>query len=770
MYHLKSLGLDNATAMSVLRASLKGAEVGLSDLEGTTNALGAAVRVGIKGTEDYSHAMALLAGITGAGNMRMDDLVAALGTGVLPTFKAVGLTLHDFGAALATMTDEAIPANEAATRLRMTVQLLAGDTPKADKQLEKIGLTGMDVAKALRGSDGLAGAIELLRDHLDRVQDPAKRFALLTKAYGARSSAGLILLINNLDVLRQKYGQIDTSASRFKQNVLEAQQSPSFKLHTSLVQLETAMTELGASVVPVIVSFTQMAAATGVFVANLGILKPLLVFLVGMYAAMKVKALASWAAQKLVNLGLKVMGPTATASAAEADVALQSMVTWEERNGAQIAILNGELRAMGPAAATGAAEAEASLASIGAAAGVAKGEVSALRAGLLGLGTIGTIGTLAVGGYFAVKGANALSGYLGKTGFGKAIGAGDSANVTGAQIREAVKQGISLDQVKAIYAMGKMTKAQYDYAVSLIRTRDARAVTPSSSAAETALKVQHGFNATKAASEFIATQDRHNPRTLKAVQLATSISIEESKASMTKTKADDKKAYADEIAFWKYLLNSFKLTGQQRAQIWQNIASAQQQIDSIDAAGVKSISDAAKKKATARKKAAEARKKAQELADQNLLPYAIQEAEAKARLTKSTKDDVAAFKLEQDFLQQRIDYTKKHVSDQERKAKILTDLYGRLADVRSNIANARKDSSNRAAAQEALAALQTRQGFMGSFAPNVYYKGTDGKLHLGAEAGPVVHKSVTVNQYGVRGESEFSPLQQARFAAEAALG
>lgn len=765
MYHLKSLGLDNATAMGVLRTSLKGAEVGLADLEGTANALGAAVRVGIKGTEDYSHAMALLAGTTGAGNMRMDDLVAALGTGVLPTFKAVGLSLHDFGAALATMTDEAIPANEAATRLRMTIQLLAGDTPKANKQLERIGLTGMQVAEAMR-TDGLAGAIELLRDHLERIQDPAKRFSLLTKAFGARSSSALILLINNLDVLKQKYGQIDTAASHFKANVLEAQQSPSFKLHAALVQIETAMTRLGAAIVPAVVAVGQLTAGLAAFISDLGILKPLLLFLVATYVAMKVKALALWAANTLVTTGYRLMGVQAATS-------LKSMIVWEERAGAQVAILRGEVATLGPTAVASGAEASAGMAAIGTAATTAGAEVGAVRAALLGLAGI-AVPAIAIP--IILQYHRQIIGGIESAGdkvFG-ALGIAGGASFKGTYADYKKLPGWARAQVDAaLKKQGRDFRSLPGYDGSIAPQGDNRSLPRSQgNADDTNLKVQHGFNASQAAA-FIKEGSTDPRRTLKALQLATSIDIAESKASMTKTQTDDKAAYQEEIAFWRYILHSFKLTGEQRAQAWKNIAAAQQQIDSIDAAGAKAVADSKKKKSDARKKAIADALRRQETADQNLLPFGIQEDEAKARLTKTVTDDVRAFREEQAFLQKRIDYTLSHVRDQERREKILTDLYNRLADVREKIANAKKDSSNRAAAAEALAALQTRRGFMASFAPNVYYKGTDGKLHLGPEAAPqshVTHKTVTVNQYGVRSESEMSPLQQARFAAEAALG
>jgi hypothetical protein len=58
------------------------------------------------------------------------------------------------------MTDEGIDSASAATRLRMSFSLLGAPSKAAEKQLGKIGLTGLQLAEAMRGpKDGLIGAI-----------------------------------------------------------------------------------------------------------------------------------------------------------------------------------------------------------------------------------------------------------------------------------------------------------------------------------------------------------------------------------------------------------------------------------------------------------------------------------------------------------------------------------------------------------------------------------------------------------------------------------
>jgi TP901 family phage tail tape measure protein len=214
MYHLKSVGMDNASAMRALAMASKGAAVGGSDLEETASALAAAWRTGIKGATSFAQSMGTTNAIVGAGNMRMEDMVGALSTGILPVAKAVGLTFTDVGAALATMTDQGVPAQAAATRLRMTFSLMASPSDKAAKALKGIGLGALDLAKTMRAK-GLVPAIGLLKEHLSKLSK-VKQAQVLTQIFGGgKSSSTMITLLQSLGVVGDKFKQITKTAGGF---------------------------------------------------------------------------------------------------------------------------------------------------------------------------------------------------------------------------------------------------------------------------------------------------------------------------------------------------------------------------------------------------------------------------------------------------------------------------------------------------------------------------------------------------------------------------
>jgi TP901 family phage tail tape measure protein len=262
MYHLKSVGLDNASAMKALAAASKLAAVGGANLEDTTNAIAGAWRSGIRGAANFGQAAATVNAIIGAGNMRLADFNAALGTGILPAARTFGLSLKQVGAALALMTDEGIPAQDAATRLRMSFSLLGAPSAAADKQLHAIGLSGLQLAQAMRGPDGLIGAITLLKTHLDASGlSASKQAQILSRAFGGgRSSSAILTLINNLDTLRRKQDQVNNSTGKFGAAVAAQQKTASAQLHILGADFQRIGIVVGTKLLPIVTKLVGFLA------------------------------------------------------------------------------------------------------------------------------------------------------------------------------------------------------------------------------------------------------------------------------------------------------------------------------------------------------------------------------------------------------------------------------------------------------------------------------------------------------------------------------
>jgi TP901 family phage tail tape measure protein len=266
LYHLKSVGMDNADAMKALKTASDLAAVGGANLEDTTNALAGAWRSGIRGATDFGSAASTVNAIIGAGNMRMSDFVEAIGTGILPSAKTFGLSLSQVGSALALMTDEGVPAVDAATRLRMSFSLLGAPSAAADKVLKSIGLSGLQLANAMRGPQGLIGAISLLKDHLDASgMSASKQAQIISAAFGGgRSSSAIMTMLNNLDVLEKKQQQINDTTGKYGSAVAAQRQTAQAQFAILRSSIDTLGIQLGLDLLPPVTAFVKYLAKTAV--------------------------------------------------------------------------------------------------------------------------------------------------------------------------------------------------------------------------------------------------------------------------------------------------------------------------------------------------------------------------------------------------------------------------------------------------------------------------------------------------------------------------
>ena len=256
LFHLKSVGMDNVAAMKALRTSADLAAVGGAKLEDVTNALAGAWRSGIKQSGNFNHAAAILNATVGAGNMKMQELSDAMGTGFLSTATTFGVSLTSVGSALALMTDEGIPARVAATRLRMSMALLASPSLKARDILKDIGINSLDLAKKMRGPGGIVAGIQLLHDHLRKTGGTlTQQGDLLAQAFGGgRSGSAIMLMVNQLDVLKKKQEQINHTTSLYGKDVAAQRKTAAAQFALLKSSIEVTMVKIGDIILPVLVS------------------------------------------------------------------------------------------------------------------------------------------------------------------------------------------------------------------------------------------------------------------------------------------------------------------------------------------------------------------------------------------------------------------------------------------------------------------------------------------------------------------------------------
>jgi TP901 family phage tail tape measure protein len=251
--------MDNVDAMNALKVAEQGASVGGSRLEETTNAIAGAWRVGIKGAQNFSQAMGTLNAIVGAGNLRMEDLNSALGTGILVSAKTFGVSLTSVGAALALLTSQGQPATQSATRLRMAIAQMGAPTSKAAEALKAVGLSTTDLATALRRG-GIVEAVGLLKEHLEGLSK-IKQAQILSAAFGgARTGTTIMALVQGYGALIDKQKQIIANSGKFGAAVIAQAGTAAAKWAHFKSVLETVGITIGDKLLP---AFTRVVEWVG---------------------------------------------------------------------------------------------------------------------------------------------------------------------------------------------------------------------------------------------------------------------------------------------------------------------------------------------------------------------------------------------------------------------------------------------------------------------------------------------------------------------------
>lgn len=270
-FHIASVGQNSwstAKQLAVLKVAAEGAKIGGADLTDVTNALDAAVISGIPGVKNFSQAMGELNATVGAGDMTMQNLADALGTGVLGVIGHFGVSLKQAGAALAVFGDNNIRGAGAGTLLRMSVQQLTKPLSTAGDALAELGLKGKNAFSHF-GEElqkgGLTKALDDLHERLVKAGDTGKREGeVLTQAFGSRSSRGLVLLEGELDRFHNKLGELGKGGSHFGQDWQGYTKTFGYALDSAKSAGESLLVTLGDKLLPSATKLMNFIANTAI--------------------------------------------------------------------------------------------------------------------------------------------------------------------------------------------------------------------------------------------------------------------------------------------------------------------------------------------------------------------------------------------------------------------------------------------------------------------------------------------------------------------------
>lgn len=299
--NFESMGITSQQALGLVETAAKGAKVGGADLVDVTNALTAAVASNIPGAQNLDQAMGALNATVGVGDMKMQDLADAFGTGMVAVVKGYGLSLSDVGAALAVFGDNNIRGAQAGTQLRMAVQSLAVPAKGGKAALDALGLSSDTLAKDMQHG-GLNEAITDLHTRLVKMNPDTKTWGdTLTQAFGKKAGTGLSILVQQFDRLQSKYPALEEGAGKFGDAWAGTEATTKQKLDQMQGAFEALMIVIGDKILPVVTAVFDYLANHTEVLKILGIVVG--VFLVGAFTAWAVSVIAAtWPILLIIGL------------------------------------------------------------------------------------------------------------------------------------------------------------------------------------------------------------------------------------------------------------------------------------------------------------------------------------------------------------------------------------------------------------------------------------------------------------------------------------
>lgn len=285
-YHIASAGngiWGTAQMLDILKVSAQGAAIGQANLDDTTYSLTSALASNVQGAKNAAEMMSTLNAIVGAGDMRFQDLNGAIATGFLSTAATFGVSVQSMGTALATLTDNGEHADAAATRLRMTMALMAAPSTQAANVLKAIGLQGPEVVAAttamtealtkahvttttlaadMRQPNGIMVALKDLKTHLEASGVSADAAdAILSRAFGGgQTDAAMLTLLQNLDRMKEKFTIIQEGTKKFGDDWAAQQDTAAQHVKTFQAQVDVLGVKLGNTLLP---ALTHLATNLG---------------------------------------------------------------------------------------------------------------------------------------------------------------------------------------------------------------------------------------------------------------------------------------------------------------------------------------------------------------------------------------------------------------------------------------------------------------------------------------------------------------------------
>jgi TP901 family phage tail tape measure protein len=256
LYRLEGAGIKGKNALVALKASADLAAVGNANVEDTAKTLAQVYFTGIKGLGNFTSTVGELNATVGAGDLRLQQLVDSLGTGIVTSAKQAGLSFQDVTGALAIFGDQTNNVSGWSAQLATALHFLYAPTPKAEKAFKKLGLSGKKMAEDMAGPNGMVHALTDLKGALGALPGGAQGTQakqLLANILPGGRGRVLLVLLDQLDRYQQKINDIARTNKNFGEAVQKTNEQPLVKLQKAWSGVEADLIRFYDVLKPVVI-------------------------------------------------------------------------------------------------------------------------------------------------------------------------------------------------------------------------------------------------------------------------------------------------------------------------------------------------------------------------------------------------------------------------------------------------------------------------------------------------------------------------------------
>ncbi|MFF7158120.1 phage tail tape measure protein [Streptomyces sp. NPDC008139] len=202
MYQVEKAGYRGADGLKVLRAAAQGAREEGADLKTVTSAMTSVMASYHLKAADSVRVMNAIKTAAGEGKVTMQEFSSSLST-VLPIASANKISFGEVAGAIATLSQHGTSAREATQELASTIKNLASAQGPAITEMQRLGLSSVDVSTHL-GQRGLTGTLDMLSRAVLSKMGPSGTLLLSTFNKTKQAAADADAMVKSMPASLQK--------------------------------------------------------------------------------------------------------------------------------------------------------------------------------------------------------------------------------------------------------------------------------------------------------------------------------------------------------------------------------------------------------------------------------------------------------------------------------------------------------------------------------------------------------------------------------------